>query len=137
MKRGDTNTSLEALRAAVDLLPIYTEARIAYAIALAQMGDCPRGAQVLRAGLGRPSSNVAAATMWATLGDVLAKGGDFYGAEDAFKQSGQQAGFEGRAAAGLARAYAKLGRYADSFEQLGIVAKLSAEFDSNAATDSP
>ncbi len=133
MDRGDTNGSLEALRAAVDLLPVYTEARVAYAIALARMGDCPRGAQVLRAGLGRPCSPVASATMWATLGDVLTRGGDFYGAEDAFKQAGQHSGFQGRAAAGLARVYAKLGRYPESFEQLKLVSTLAKEFDDAAA----
>lgn len=134
MERGDTNGSLEALRAAVDLSPAYSEARIAYAIALARMGDCPRGAQVLRAGLGRLCSKVAIATMWATLGDVLTRGGDFYGAEDAFKQAGQQPGFEGRAAAGLARVYAKLGRYPESFEQMARAARLSNEFDTAASS---
>ncbi len=95
------------------------------------MGDCPRGAQVLRAGLGRTCSSVTAATLWATLGDVLTRGGDFYGAEDAFKQAAQQTGFEGRAAAGLGRVYAKLGRYPEAFEQMPLAAKLSVEFDAN------
>lgn len=118
LRRGDMNDALEALRAAVDLLPIYSQARVAYAVALTRLGDCPRAAQVLRAGLGRRCTDVAAATMWATLGDVLVRSGDFYGAEDAFNQAAQYDGFDGRAAAGLARVYAKLGRYADSFVQL-------------------
>jgi tetratricopeptide (TPR) repeat protein len=64
--------------------------------------------------------------MQATLGDVLTMGGDFFGAEEAFKQAGEQPGFEARAAAGLARVDGRLGRYADSIAELKKAAKLSA-----------
>jgi len=115
---GDLNSAEEALRAAIDLAPSFGNARIAYAITLARNGDCPRAATVLRSGIGRVASPKAAAAMYATLGDVLVLGGDFFGAEDAFKQAAQTPGFEARVASGLARVYARLGRYADMAAQL-------------------
>jgi Flp pilus assembly protein TadD len=114
---GDLESAQEALRAAIDLAPQFGNARVAYAVALAKSGDCPRSAQVLRAGLGHASS-ISAAAMYATLGDVLVMGGDFFGAEQAFQQAGQTPGFEARVASGLARVYAKLGRFADMATQL-------------------
>jgi Flp pilus assembly protein TadD len=64
--------------------------------------------------------------MWSTLGDVLTAGGDFFGAEDAFRQASEHSGYEQRAAAGLARVYGKLGRYAEAFAQLARSAELAA-----------
>jgi Flp pilus assembly protein TadD len=123
---ADLESALEALRAAVDLAPAFGNARVAYATALARFGDAPRGAQVLRTGIGHASSRVSAAAMWATLGDVLTQGGDFFGAEEAFREAGRTDGFEARAASGLARVYARLGRHKDMAEQLKIAARLSA-----------
>jgi Flp pilus assembly protein TadD len=125
MDNGDLDSALEALRAAVDLAPTFGNARIAYAIALAKFGDAPRGATVLRAGIGRASSRISAAAMWATLGDVLTLGGDFFGAEEAFREASQTPGFEVRAASGLARVYGKLGRAKDMAEQLVRAARQS------------
>ncbi|WP_428268845.1 hypothetical protein [Haliangium sp.] len=130
--RDDLEGALDALRSALDLAPWFSSARVAYAIALARLGDCPRAAQSLRAGLGRPASGVARATLWATLGDVLTTGGDFLGAEDAFRQAAEQPGFEARAAAGLARVYGKLGRYQDAFAQLRVCAGALAETERGA-----
>jgi Flp pilus assembly protein TadD len=56
--------------------------------------------------------------MYATLGDVLVLSGDFFGAEEAFQNAAQTPGFEARVAAGLARVYARLGRYKDMADQL-------------------
>jgi len=70
-------------------------------------------------------SPVSAAAMYATLGDVLTMGGDFHGAEAAFVQAATHPDFTGRAAAGLARVYAKLGRYPDAVAQLKIAAAFS------------
>ena len=106
-------TAQESLRAALDLAPGFGNARVAYAVALAKGGDCPRAAQILRAGIPRATSPISAAAMYATLGDVLTLGGDLFGAEDAFTQAASTPGFEARVAAGLARVYAKLGRFAD------------------------
>ena len=115
---GDLETAQEALKAALDLAPNFGNARIAYAVAVAKAGDGPRAAQILRHGLGRASSRVSAAAMYATLGDVLVLAGDFFGAEEAFQQAAQTPGFEARVASGLARVYARLGRYADMATQL-------------------
>lgn len=118
LTRNDLDAALESLRAAVDLAPWFCSARIAYAVALARFGDCPRAAQTLRAGLAQPASPVATAALWATLGDALTAGGDFFGAEDAFKQAAAHPAFEARAAAGLTRVYGKLGRYTEAFARL-------------------
>ena len=111
---GDVQQAVEQLQAAVDLTPNYGNARMAFAVALAKFGDCPRAASVLRTGLPRATSAISAAAMHATLGDVLTLGGDFFGAEEAFRIAGETPAFEARAASGLARVYAKLGRYNDS-----------------------
>ena len=64
--------------------------------------------------------------MYATLGDVLTMGGDFFGAEEAFRAAGQTPGFEARVASGLARVYARLGRFADMAAQLKTAAAAAA-----------
>jgi uncharacterized protein HemY len=118
LDNNDLETAQESLRAALDLAPQFGNARVAYAVALAKAGDGPRAAQVLRHGLGRASSRISAAAMYATLGDVLVLSGDFFGAEEAFQNAAQTPGFEARVAAGLARVYARLGRYKDMADQL-------------------
>lgn len=118
LQAGDLESAQESLRAALDLAPTFGNARVAYAVALARANDCPRAAAVLRAGLGHASSAISAAAMYATLGDVLTLGGDFFGAEEAFQAAGQTPGFEVRVASGLARVYARLGRYRDMAAQL-------------------
>ncbi len=120
---GDLESAQESLRAALELAPNFGNARVAYAVALAKAGDCPRAQTILRAGLGRASSKISAAAMLATLGDVLVMGGDFFGAEEAFQQAGQTPGFEARVASGLARVYARLGRFADMATQLRRAAR--------------
>jgi tetratricopeptide (TPR) repeat protein len=119
---GDLASAQEALAAALDLAPHFGNARVAYAVARARSGDCPRAATVLRAGIGRASSRISSAAMYATLGDVLTLGGDFFGAEEAFNLAGQTPGYEARVASGLARVYAKLGRYRDMAAQLARAA---------------
>jgi tetratricopeptide (TPR) repeat protein len=121
----DLESAQESLRAALDLAPQFGNARVAYAVALARANDCPRAAAVLRAGLGRASSAISAAAMYATLGDVLTLGGDFFGAEEAFQNAGQTPGFEARVASGLARVYSRLGRYRDMADQLKRAANQS------------
>jgi tetratricopeptide (TPR) repeat protein len=118
LEAGDLESAQEALRAALELQPAFGNARVAYAVALAKANDCPRAASVLRAGLGRASSRISVAAMYATLGDVLTLGGDFFGAEEAFQEAAKTPGFEARVASGLARVYARLGRYRDMADQL-------------------
>jgi Flp pilus assembly protein TadD len=123
---GDLESAQESLRAAIDLAPGFGNARVAYAVALAKAGDCPRAAQILRAGIGRATSPVSAAAMWATLGDVLTMGGDFFGAEEAFRQAGAVTGYGARCASGLARVYFKLGRPAEAVAALKKATAISA-----------
>lgn len=123
---GDLESAQEALRSALDLAPHFGNARVAYAVALAKAGDCPRAATVLRAGIPRATSPISAAAMYATLGDVLTLGGDFYGAEEAFNTAAQTPGYEARVASGLARVYARLGRFRDMAEQLRRAAAVKA-----------
>jgi tetratricopeptide (TPR) repeat protein len=125
LESGDLESAQESLRAALDLAPAFGNARVAYAVALARANDCPRAAGVLRAGLGRTSSAISTAAMYATLGDVLTLGGDFFGAEEAFQTAAQTPGFDVRVASGLARVYARLGRYRDMAEQLRRAASSS------------
>jgi tetratricopeptide (TPR) repeat protein len=126
LQQGDLENAQEALRAALDLAPGFGDARIAYALALARAGDSPRAATVLRAGLGRATSAIAAAALWATLGDVLTLGGDFFGAEEAFGHVAKTPGFEARAASGLARVYARTNRLPQMAQALRRAAKASA-----------
>ena len=122
---NDYGSAMEALSAALDLAPQFGDARIAYGVALAKSGDAPRAAQVLRHGLGRASSPISAAAIHATLGDVLVMAGDFFGAEEAFQAARAVKGFEARAAAGLARVYARLGRFVDMAAHLKLAASLA------------
>lgn len=133
LERGDLDAAIEAFRSAMDLAPAFSSARLGYAITLTRLGDCPRAAQTLRAGMSRPLTPTARAALWATLGDVLTTSGDFLGAEDAFRQAANTQGFEARAAAGLARVYAKLGRYGDSVAQLRHAASLARQAENPAA----
>ena len=125
LETGDLESAQESLRAALDLAPGFGNARIAYAVALAKAGDCPRAATVLRAGIPRATSPISAAAMYATLGDVLILGGDFFGAEDAFASAGQTPGFEARVASGMARVHARLGRYKDMAQALRLAASVA------------
>src|SRR5262249_7343363 len=108
---GDLETAQQQLASALQLAPNFGNAICAYAVALAKAGDCPRAAAVLRSGVPRASSPISAAAMYATLGDVLVLGGDYFGAEDAYAQAEKTPGFEARAAAGMARVHGRLGRY--------------------------
>lgn len=118
LEANDLATAQEALSAAIELAPRFGNARVAYAVALAKAGDCPRAANVLRAGIPLATSPISAAAMYATLGDVCVMGGDFLGAEDAFAIAGRTPGFEARVASGLARVHARLGRFADMAQAL-------------------
>src|SRR5688572_26928420 len=116
--RAENEAASESFRAAIDLHPTFMSARIGYADALARMGDIPRAAQALRAGLGRPASERSRVALLVTMGDVLTAGGDFFAAEDAYRQVLELSPNETAALAGIARVYAKLGRYGDAFTSL-------------------
>lgn len=115
---GDFETAQQQLASALQLAPNFGNAICAYGVALAKAGDCPRAAAVLRSGIPRVSSAISAAAIYATLGDVLVLGGDYFGAEDAFNAASSTPGFEARVASGLARVHARLGRYRDMAQAL-------------------
>src|SRR5690242_4796340 len=83
-KRGDLEQAREDFRGALDLAPTFVEARVSYAMALAQTGDAQRAAQLLRQGLQNESRPSARVRLESALGDVLIAGGDYRGAEEAF-----------------------------------------------------
>lgn len=119
---GDLETAQQQLASALQLAPNFGNAICAYAVALAKAGDCPRAATVLRSGVPRATSPISAAAMYATLGDVLILGGDFFGAEEAYQIAARTPGFEARAASGMARVHARLGRFREMAESLKAAA---------------
>jgi thioredoxin-like negative regulator of GroEL len=119
---GDLETAQQQLASALQLAPNFGNAICAYAVALAKAGDCPRAAAVLRGGIPRATSPISSAAMYATLGDVLILGGDFFAAEDAYQSAARTPGFEARAASGMARVHARLGRYREMAEALKTAA---------------
>lgn len=119
---GDLETAQQQLASALQLAPNFGNAICAYAVALAKAGDCPRAATVLRGGVPRATSPISAAAMYATLGDVLILGGDFFGAEEAYQIAARTPGFEARAASGMARVHARLGRFREMAEALKAAA---------------
>jgi tetratricopeptide (TPR) repeat protein len=116
LERGDGEQAIDSLASAIDLAPYFSDARLAYAVALSRLGDTPRAAQTLRAGLAHARTASARAALYLGLGEVLTTGGDFLGAQDAFAQAASHPGFAARAAAGRARALAKTGRYGDAVQ---------------------
>jgi tetratricopeptide (TPR) repeat protein len=123
MQRGEHEAATESFRAAVDIAPGFTSARLAYAAALSRLGDMPRAAQALRAGVPRAVTDRQRAALLQTLGDVLVAGGDFFGAEDAYRQVAELYPNDPAPAAGMARVHAKLGRHAESFAALLVAAR--------------
>ena len=115
---GELEQAIEAFASAIDLAPHFIDARLAHATALSRLGDIPRAAQTLRAGLGHARSEPARAVLWLSLGEVLATGGDFIAAEDAFSQAALHPAYGSRASAGRARVYAKSGRAGDAIASL-------------------
>lgn len=121
--RGEYEAAAESFRAAMDMAPAFLSARLGYAAALVRLGDTPRAAQVLRAGLARTTAPRGRAALLQMLGDVLIAGGDFFGAEDAYRQVADLSTSDAAPHAGLARVHAKLGRYAEAFASLLAAAK--------------
>lgn len=115
---GELDQAIESLASAIDLAPHFVDARLAYAAALCRLGDVPRAAQTLRAGLGHARTEPARAALWLTLGEVLTTGGDFVAAEDALDQAALHPAYATRAAAGKARLYGKSGRSGDAIASL-------------------
>jgi uncharacterized protein HemY len=123
LDRGEADQANDSLASAIDLAPHFTDARLAHAVALCRMGDTPRAAQTLRAGLGHARTAAARAALYLTLGEVLTTGGDFPGAHDAFAQAASHPATRSRAAAGRARVLAKTGHYRDAVAAFLLAAR--------------
>ncbi len=124
--RGEHEAAAESYRAAIDMVPAFTSARLGYASSLTRIGDVPRAAQALRAGVPRATSDRQRAALLQMLGDVLIAGGDFFGAEDAYRQAAELAPNDPAPSAGLARVHAKLGRYPEAFAALAKASGVKA-----------
>jgi len=118
LERADTDQAIEALASAVDLVPHFIDARLAYSVALARIGDTPRAAQTLRSGIAHARTDPARSALYLQLGEVSVQGGDFLAAIDSFDQAAMHPAWVKRAAAGRARAMAKMGRHGDALAQL-------------------
>jgi tetratricopeptide (TPR) repeat protein len=123
LDRGDAEQAIDSLASAIDLAPRFTDARLAHAVALCRLGDTPRAAQTLRAGLGHARSPAARAALCLTLGEVRTTAGDFPAALDAFTQAAAHPAYISRASAGRSRALAKSGRYRDAVAALLAAAR--------------
>lgn len=87
LRGNELDDACQDLQAAVQLIPSYYEARIAYATALLKLKDPPRAIQTLRAGLHYTTSGPGRALLCRAFGDALVAGGDFLAAEQAFAES--------------------------------------------------
>ena len=126
LHKNELDDACQDLQAAVQLIPTFYEARIAYALALLRLKDAPRAAQTLRAGLHYAGPGPARALLCRALGDALVSSGDFLGAEQAFAESqvsspGESADLHDR----LARLRARTGRFSEAFAELYAAARLS------------
>ena len=126
LRKNEVDDALQDLQAAVQLIPSYYEARIAYASALLRIKDAPRAAQTLRAGLHYAATGPARAALLRALGDALVSAGDFLGAEQAFTEgtatsAGDSADLHDR----LARLRARTGRFEEAFTELLAAARLT------------
>jgi thioredoxin-like negative regulator of GroEL len=128
LRRGDVEQAREDFRAALELAPTFTEARVAYANALARTGDAPRAGQLLRTGLGRPGiRDRERMALQRALGDVLIAAGDYRGAEEAFFEAARAGDRIGMPQVDLhdrlARLRAKTGRFAEALDELLAAAR--------------
>lgn len=126
LKSNELDDACQDLQAAVQLIPSYYEARMAYATALLKLKDPPRAIATLRAGLHYTTSGPGRALLCRALGDALVQGGDFLAAEQAFAESQatspqDSADLHDR----LARLRARTGRFDEAFTELLAAARLS------------
>lgn len=126
LRRGELEDACQDLQAAIQLIPGYYEARIAYATALLRLKDPPRATQTLRAGLHYSPSGAGRGMLLRALGDALVIAGDFPGAEQAFAETtavsaSDSADLHDR----LARLRARTGRFPEAFSELLAAARLT------------
>ena len=130
LKRGDLDSARDDFRAALDMAPMFVEARISYATVLARIGEASRAAQVLRAGLQNERRPRSRLSLESALGDVLIAAGDYRGAEEAFTSAARTGGDLGLPQAELhdrlARLRAKTGRFEEALDELLAAARATS-----------
>lgn len=126
LRRGDLEDACQDLQAAIQLIPSFYEARIAYAAALLRLKDPPRAAQTLRAGLHYSPGGAGRSMLLRALGDALLISGDFPGAEEALSETTASSASD---SADLhdrkARLRARTGRFNEAFTELLAAARLT------------
>ncbi|HMU39403.1 MAG TPA: tetratricopeptide repeat protein [Pseudomonadota bacterium] len=130
LRSNELDDACQDLQAAVQLVPSFYEARMAYATALLRLKDPPRAIQTLRAGLHYTANGRGRALLCRALGDALVAGGDFLAAEQAFAES--QASSPQASADlhdRLARLRARTGRFDEAFTELLAAARLTKTAD--------
>lgn len=126
IRRHELDDACQDLQAALQLIPGYYEARVAYAAALLRLKDPPRAVQTLRAGLHYNPSGAGRAQLQRALGDALVASGDFLAAEQAFAEtSATTAADSADLHDRIARLRARTGRFQDAFNELLAAARLS------------
>jgi predicted Zn-dependent protease len=126
LRRGELEDACQDLQAAIQLIPSFYEARIAYATALLRLKDPPRAVQTLRAGLHYNAAGTGRTMLLRSLGDALVISGDFLAAEEALAETTassarDSADLHDR----LARLRARTGRFNEAFTELLAAARLS------------
>jgi predicted Zn-dependent protease len=128
LRRNELDDACQDLQAALQLIPGYYEARIAYAAALLRLKDPPRAVQTLRAGLHYNQQGLGRAQLLRALGDALVAAGDFPAAEQAFAEtSATSAADSADLHDRIARLRARTGRFGDAFNELLAAARLSRQ----------
>lgn len=126
MRRNELDDACQDLQAALQLIPGYYEARVAYAAALLRLKDPPRAVQTLRAGLHYNATGAGRAQLMRALGDALVAAGDFLAAEQAFAEtSATTAADSADLHDRVARLRARTGRFQEAFNELLAAARLS------------
>ncbi len=123
LRQGALDEACESFGAAVELCPLYVEARVGYALTLVR-SDPPRAAQSLRAGLGRAQRHSERRLLSCALGDVLVQGGDYPGAESAYSDAIALGAVELHDRLGRLRA--KTGRFAEALDEILAAAQTAA-----------
>ena len=86
LRRGEYDEAEREFAAAIELSPLFVEARIGYALVVCRT-DPPRAAQLLRTGVQRAQRPTERRVLLGALGDVQLAGGDFLGAEESFAEA--------------------------------------------------
>jgi tetratricopeptide (TPR) repeat protein len=116
LRRGEYDEAERELAAALELSPLYVEARVGYALLVCRT-DPPRAAQLLRIGVQRAQRPSERRTLLGALGDVQLAGGDFLGAEESFAEAARlpgQSGSNARLHDRTGRLRAKTGRFGEA-----------------------